>query len=159
MSLSVSEEIDHSPELVWAVVTDWDEARYWLGVENLRPMDKGPIGVGSRLIFSARGQAQPMTIARWEPNRALTLESPHGGITAIYAYTLTERDGGTLVELRAHCTASGRLWKLALPLLSFLLGRSERGQLAALKRLTNTLVTRAEQQADAMQADAPTSQD
>ena len=152
MSLSVSEVIDHSPELVWAVVTDWSKARYWLGVENLRPLEEGSVGEGTRLIFSARGQAQPMTITRWQPNEALTLESPQGGLTAVYEYSFSEQEGSTRVELRAQCTANGRFWKLVLPVLSWLLVRSERGQLAALKRATDALVAAAEKQADALEA-------
>lgn len=153
MAFEISELIDYSPELVWAVMTDFSQAAYWLGVEKLRPLEGDkPLGEGSRLIFNARGAGHVTTILRWEPHRALTLESTQGGITAAYAYTLEPQGAGTRVRLRATTRATGRLWRALLPLVRFGMARAERGQLRALKALTTTLITAAERQADALAA-------
>ena len=158
MSFRVDESIDCGSDLVWAVATDWSKAAYWLGVQGLRPIDRDePVGEGTKLYFTARGNSHATTVTRWEPCRALTLESIQGGVTAVYAYTFTELDGVTQVQLEASCSARGWFWKLLLPLIAFFMKRSDSGQLVALKRLTEALVARAERDADALERGASSS--
>jgi hypothetical protein len=144
----VTETIDCSSELVWAVVTDWSKAGYWLGVDGLKPAGKGKVGKGTQLAFTARGAVHTTRISRWEPNRALTLESVQGGVTVVYAYTLWEEDGATKVELQAECSAAGWFWKLLLPMIAFFMARADAGQLKALKQLALAQVADANRKAD-----------
>lgn len=151
MGFQASTVVECTPDLVWAVMTDWSKAPYWLGIQGLRPEDpKTALGEGSRLTYTARG-TQVSTIRQWEPDRLLALESTQAGVTAHYTYQLTEQDGATLVELKAECTAQGPVWKFLLPAISFIMERTDRRQLVALKRLTETIVRVAERQADALE--------
>ena len=154
MALQTSATIHCTPDFVWAVMTDWSRTAYWLGVRSLRLQDpQQPVGVGSRLSGGA-SSAGLFVIRRWEPERKLTLETSQLGMTATYEYHLAEQDGNTLVELLADCSAAHTFLQLLLPVLRKLLERGDRGQLEALKRLTEATVRDAERKADAMQDDA-----
>ncbi len=136
MSFYASQLIERSEDAVWRTMTDWSKAPYWLGVENLRPLEPAePVGQGSRLIFSVRGTAHSINILRWKPRRGLTLESKQGGLIATYVYTIQRTPQGTQVELSASCRGDGWFWRLLIPVVGRLMERSERSQLVALKRL------------------------
>lgn len=131
-----TEHIAHSPEAVWACLTDWRRAPEWMnGIEQMQAIGAEPVGEGTRLAFRARGAARESTIVAWSPPRRLILRSTQGGITATYAYTLEPEDGGTRLTLSARCEARGLGWRLASPLIRHLMKRSDSGQVAALKRL------------------------
>lgn len=151
MAFQASATINCAPELVWAVMTDWSKSAYWLGVEGLKPKNKNmSVGQGSVLTYNARG-TQTGTVTRWEPARALTLESVQAGVTAVYQYTLTQQGPETLVELKADCFATAWLWRKLLPLIEFMMRRADKGQLNALKNLTETIVAAAERTADQLE--------
>ena len=151
MALQTSATIHCTPDLVWAVMTDWSQTAYWLGVGRLRLQDpQQPVGVGSRLS-SGGSSAGLFVVRQWEPERKLALETSQLGMTASYEYCLTESDGTTRVELLADCSAANAFFRLLLPALRKLLERADRGQLKALKRLTEARVREAERKADALQ--------
>ncbi len=136
MALDLEVTIPHRVDLVWHTVTDFRTAPYWLGLDNLRPLDKGErIERGTRLIYDARGQAHPSTITRFERERFFSLTAQQGGITVEYAYSFEAEEGSTKVRLHAECTAVGWFWRMLVPIVRRMMERSDRDQLEALKKL------------------------
>lgn len=66
-----SVEIDASPEVVWAAVTDWDQHGRWMLFTTVRRLDGDGTGVGGRIRaatgFGPLAVADPMTITVWRP--------------------------------------------------------------------------------------------
>ena len=139
MAFRATVHIGRSMEDVWACLTNWKRAPEWMrGIEEMHAAD-GPVGEGTRLVFRARGAERESTIVTWSPPRRLALRSRQGGMTATYEYTCEPEDGGTRLTLCARCEARGVGWRLASPLIGFLMKRSDSGQVAALKRLVESL--------------------
>ncbi len=145
MALDIEITIPEPVDLVWDTVTDFRTAPYWLGLENLRPMNKGDaIKRGTRLIYDVRGAAHASTITRFEPRRFLTLTAEQGGITVEYAYVFEAKGKGkegaeTRVRLHAECTARGWFWRMLLPFVSRSMEKGDREQLVALDKLVRAV--------------------
>ncbi len=155
MALDLEVTIPHRVDLVWHTVTDFRTAPYWLGLENLRLLDKGtPLGPGTRLIYDARGQAHPSTITRFERERFFSLTAQQGGITVEYAYVFEAIDDGTRVRLHADCSAVGWFWRMLVPIVRGMMKKGDRDQLEALKKLVAAV---AETEARQKQAKAKSS--
>lgn len=76
---------------VWERLTRWSEAHRWMpGISSLR--SEGPTGVGTRLVFGARGREREAVISRWVPGREVAVRSVQGPVTADYRYTCTPGD-------------------------------------------------------------------
>ncbi|MFQ5552001.1 MAG: SRPBCC family protein [Gemmatimonadales bacterium] len=136
---SATETIDRPIGEVWRFMTDWSKTTTWMrGIDAMRPLGEGPVREGTRLAFSARGAERESTIVAWQPPNALTLRSVQGPVTAIYEYRCQGVGGRTVVTLDARCSAEGILWKLAHPMIVFMMKRVDGGQLAALKRCLET---------------------
>jgi uncharacterized protein YndB with AHSA1/START domain len=136
MGFAAEQFVARKPADVWRIATDWKIAEFWLGVSKLRMLDKGAKPrKGAKLIFDVRGRSHLTTITRWEPPHHLGLASTQGGITASYEYTFTATEEGTRMQLEAECSAQGGVWKLALPMVRWMMERTDRKQLAALARL------------------------
>lgn len=131
-----TERIAGSREEVWACLTNWQRAPEWMkGIEEMRALTDGPVGEGTRLVFRSRGAERETTVVAWAPPHRLALRSQQGGMTATYEYTCEPEDRGTRLTLRARCEAQGFGWRLASPLIGFLMKRADSGQVMALKRL------------------------
>ena len=131
-----TEHIASSVEEVWACLTNWRRAPEWMrGIEAMHVIGDGPVGEGTRLAFRARGADRESTIVAWSPPHRLALRSRQGGMTATYEYTCKPENRGTRLTLRARCEARGVGWRLAGPLVRFLIKRADSGQVTALKRL------------------------
>lgn len=144
MALDLELTIPHPLALVWDTVTDFRTAPYWLGLENLRPMEKdAPIGRGTRLVYDARGAAHASTITRFEPRKFFTLSAQQGGIVVDYAYVFEavgdRKSGETRVRLHAECAARGWFWKLILPFVSRAMEKGDREQLTALAKVVDAV--------------------
>ena len=136
MGFHVSETIERPRHEVWAAATDWTRAPAWMkGVEELRRLDAGPVKPGSKLSFRARGSERESTIVDWSPSEKLSLRSRQGGISADYVYRFEDCGEGTRVTLDAECRGEGMGWRLAAPLIGFLMARADGGQLRALKQM------------------------
>jgi carbon monoxide dehydrogenase subunit G len=129
----VQEHVDAAPDNVWASLTRLDRAAAWMpGIEAMTQLDPGPIGLGTRFGFTARGKARETRITAFEAGRLMALTSTQGGVTATYTYSLAPSGRGTEVTLKAVCRASG-LWRLLHPLIVVAMKRSDSGQLKNLK--------------------------
>ena len=120
---------------VWDCLTDWNRAPQWMsGIEKLEA-DDSDMRPGTRLAFRARGKQRDSVVRCIEPGRRLELESRQGGVTAVYRYTLTQRDQGTELCLDASCETEGVLWTLASPVIAAGMRRVDGPQPERLKEL------------------------
>ena len=120
---------------VWERLVDWKQAPAWMpGILDVHLLEGDPVGLGTRLRFVSKGSDGESRVTMWVPGRALALRQRRGGIEATYTYTLhDEADGATRVELDARCRASGSWW-IVLPLIAFLMKRSDARQVQLFKR-------------------------
>ena len=134
---SVKETIEHPPEDVWAYLTDFSHAEEWMtGVAEMTQITQGPIGVGTRFRFKARGKERESHVTALEPGKRIGLTSTQGGVTATYTYSLASAGDRTEVTLNAVCHATG-FWKLLHPIIVFGMKRSDSSHLAKLKTAIN----------------------
>jgi carbon monoxide dehydrogenase subunit G len=65
--LTLSVEVDASPEEVWAAAVDWDRQHEWMTGTTVR----GGHGLGATLVGETRwrglGFTDPMTVTTWDP--------------------------------------------------------------------------------------------
>jgi carbon monoxide dehydrogenase subunit G len=126
-------------DAVWERLVDWDGADRWMpGVEAVRA--RGPVALGSTLVFTARGKERVATIAALDPGRSITLRSVLGGVTADYSYECVARGRDTLVRLVADCSMTGPS-RLLGPVIRYAIRRADGGQLAAFAATFPTSVT------------------
>ena len=130
---NVKETIGRPPEEVWAYLTDFSHVKEWMtGVEEMTQITQGPLNVGSRFRFKARGKARESEVTAWEPGKCIALTSTQGGVTATYTYSLVSTDDGTEITLHAVCRATG-FWKLLHPIIVFAMKKSDSSHLAKIK--------------------------
>lgn len=131
---TVRQRIDRPVQEVWAFLADMNNADKWMtGVTHMKPITPGSIGMGSKFSFSARGADRQTEVTAWEPQKRLALTSTQGGITARYEYSITGNERWTDVQLHAECNARG-VWRIAHPLVVFLMKKSDASHLVQLKR-------------------------
>lgn len=136
MAFVAEQFIPRTPHEIWSIVTDWAVADYWLGVSQLRPLERNKrVKKGSKLMFRVRGRDHVTLVTHFEAPRKLSLSSTQGGITAHYEYTFESAEGGTRARLAARCSAESRWWKLLVPLVSWLMALTDKKQLQALEKL------------------------
>ncbi len=129
----VTETIERPPEQVWVYLTDFSHAREWMtGVEEMSQINQGPIEVGPRFRFKARGKERESEVTALEPGRRIALTSTQGGVTATDVYSLAPIGNSTEVTLNAVCEATG-FWKLIHPIIVFAMKKSDSSHLARLK--------------------------
>ncbi|MFQ5961447.1 MAG: SRPBCC family protein [Candidatus Methylomirabilales bacterium] len=132
-AFTVKETIDKPVGEVWAFLADMRHAPKWMtGVEDMRQLTPGSVGLGTRFRFVARGAQRETEITAWEPEKRIALTSTQGGITATYEYSVLGRGDTTEVELNAVCRAKGP-WKIIHPIIVVLMRKSDSGHLVRLK--------------------------
>ena len=130
---TVRETSERSPQEVWGYLTDFGNAKKWMtGVEEMIPLTQGPIEVGARFRFKARGKERESYVMALEPGKRIALTSTQGGVTATYIYSLASAGNSTEVTLNAVCQATG-FWKLLHPIIVFAMKKSDSSHLAKLK--------------------------
>lgn len=117
---------------------DPDNAPRWY--ENIKVVEwktPRPVQVGSRIDFVAqflgRRLAYTYEVITFVPGRHLTMRTPGPPFLMETTYTWEQEDGGTRMSLRNRGTPSGFSVWLA-PLMSLMVGRAHRKDLALLKR-------------------------
>lgn len=120
-------------EEVWNYLTDFAHAAEWMkGVDSMNQTSDGPLGVGTRFVFRARGADHVTEVTAYEPLQQISLTSTQGGITATYDYLLKDIGEDTELILNARCEASG-LWRLVHPLVVYAMKRSDAPQVQNVK--------------------------
>lgn len=129
---SVTEHFSFPPKEVWDHLTDFRNAKEWMtGIDGMTQDGNGPLEVGTRLRFRARGKERSSQVSALDPGRRIALTSTQGGITATYTYSLEPSGDGTKATLEADCEASGA-WRLLHPLIVFAMRKSDSSHLANL---------------------------
>ena len=120
---------------VWELLTDWDTASSWMGVEGLQ-LD-GPLVRGARLTFRSRGKEHSSTIEQIDAPRLLVLRSTQGSVTADYTYRLGEiAPDLTEVSLLAELSVGGAM-RLVSPMIAAAIRRADGRQLARFVELVD----------------------
>jgi uncharacterized protein YndB with AHSA1/START domain len=119
---------------VWAALTDWQRAGRWMpGVDGMT-LD-GPLRVGGRLRYRARGKERSSQIVAVDQGRSISLESRQGGVRSVYDYRLDDGPDGsleTVVSLAAGVETSGPM-RLLGPTIRSAIAKEDGAQLARLK--------------------------
>ncbi len=104
------------------------------GVSALRA--DGPLGVGTRLHFTARGRERSSDVTQVSPGEGLTLTSHVGPVSAHYRYVLTPQadPSMTRLDLMADVEAAG-LMKLLAPVIRKAIAREDSVQPANFKKM------------------------
>lgn len=133
-------EIDRPVEEVFAFVADQTNAPRWqTGLDEVRRLTDGPIGVGSEhefvRVFAGRRVASRNRFVEYESGRYVAFEIPSGWITGRASY-LAEASptGGAVLTSRMQFRVR-RPASLLEPILGRLLARDSRRDEARLKRL------------------------
>lgn len=107
LAFAATESIPASTQAIWTVLTDWDRAPDWLGVERMH--GDGPPRIGGELAFTARGTERTSTITELEPGRRITMTSTQGPVTAHYRYAIAPSGAASTVTLEADVLVRGPL--------------------------------------------------
>lgn len=129
VAFTASQTIPASPDAVWSVLTDWNRAPDWLGVDRMR--GESPPNVGSELTFTARGAERTSTVTELDPGRRITMTSSQGPVTANYRYVLAPDAAGTAVALEAEVLVRGPL-RIMAPIIRRSIAKEDGTQLQRL---------------------------
>lgn len=133
----VNETIERSRTDVWTYLTDFPNATEWMpGIETMTQTAQGPLKIGTRFSFKARGKERETRVTTLDPGKQIGLTSTQGGVTATYTDSVTPAGDATKVTLQAVCKATG-FWKLLHPMILFAMKKSDSSQLANLKAAMN----------------------
>jgi hypothetical protein len=130
--------IDRSVADVSRFAADPDNAPLWY--ENIKSVEwktPRPVQVGSHIDFVAqflrRRLAYTYEVIEFIPGQRLTMRTPGPPFLMETTYTWVDENGGTRMTLRNRGTPAGFSAWLA-PLMSLMVGRANRKDLALLKR-------------------------
>ena len=102
MEQGISIDVAASPDRVWEVLVDVERWPEWTdSVSSVRPLDPGPLTVGSRVeVSQPRIPTGTYTVTALEPGSAFTWEQRQPGSTVSAHHECAPLpDGGTRVEL------------------------------------------------------------
>ena len=119
MEQRTSIDVAASPDRVWEVLVDVERWPEWTdSVSSVRPLDAGPLAVGSRVeISQPRIPTGTYTVTALEPGSVFIWEQRQPGSTVAAHHECARLpDGGTRVELRVVMTGAvggvvGRLYR------------------------------------------------
>lgn len=141
MALDVEAEvlIDRPRGEVAALATDPVNDTRWIGgVERVRRLDEGPIGVGSQVERSARFLGRRLDyvneVVELEPGSRLRMRSVRGPVPMDITYVFADAGPGTRAAIRVRGEARGA-FRMAGPLLGPMVRRSVAADLRRLKAL------------------------
>jgi hypothetical protein len=141
MALDVEAEvlIDRPRGAVAALATDPANDTRWIGgVDRVRRLDDGPVGVGSRVERSARFLGRRIDyvneVVELEPGSRLRMRSVRGPVPMDITYAFDDAGSGTRAAIRVRGDARGP-FRFAGPLLGPLVRRSVAADLRRLKAL------------------------
>ena len=106
----LSELIDHSPDRVFAFMTDSANApRISSSVKEQVKLTDGPLGVGTRLretrLMQGKEAQAELEVFAYKPPESFGVSNEQEGFKVTYQYTLTPDKDGTRIDL--ECTVKG----------------------------------------------------
>lgn len=118
---------------IWRWLTVPELMNRWMhSIENLRTEDGASLCQDTILRFVARGREHTTRVTEFEPERALSLRSIQGPITADYRYLIDGTDDPCFVTLSIDCRATGPA-RLIAPLIRIAAWHTDKGQIQRLK--------------------------
>ena len=132
--------INRPVEDVWKFMSNIENATKWdRGVLEARQTSEGTIGVGSTLQtrrqMLGRQRIGKLRVSEYVPNRIIALQASLGQIAAAQIrYSFEPVDGGTRMTGTSEVELRG-LWKLITPILTRMLARDGREDMANMKRI------------------------
>jgi hypothetical protein len=140
VEVTVEQRIARDCDEVAAFAMDPANDRRWIGaLQSVTKLTDGPVGPGTRVervaAFLGRRMRYVNEIDQYEPPRRLAMHSVEAPfpMTVTYEFDRTP-NGETLARIRT-AGDTGRYYALAGPLLSAMVRRGVRRDLAALKRM------------------------
>lgn len=99
--VSVTTDIDATPEQVWAVMSDIERWPEWTAsIARVERLDAGPIRVGSRLRVKQPKLATALfEVTAWTPSRGFDWVTATPGVTAIARHLIEPASGASRVTL------------------------------------------------------------
>ena len=131
--------INRPVEEVWKFFGNVENVPKWdRGVLEARQTSEGPIGVGStaqtRRQLLGWQRIGKLRISEYVPNKIISLQGSLGSMTAQIRYAFEPVEGGTRMTGTSEVELGG-LWKLITPILTPMLERDGREDMANIKRL------------------------
>ncbi len=131
--------INRPVEEVWKFLSNIENATKWdRGVLEARQTSEGPIGVGSTLQTRRQmlgwQRIGKLRVSEYVPNRTIALQARLGAMTAQIRYAFEPVEGRTRLTGTSEIELGG-WWKLITPLLSPMLERDGREDMANIKRI------------------------
>jgi uncharacterized protein YndB with AHSA1/START domain len=115
-----------------------NDTRWILALDSVRKLTDGDVGVGTRVerVANFRGKriVYVNEISEYEPPKRLVMRSVEAPFPMTVTYEFDADDGGTLARIHTGGDADG-FYALAAPVLSRMVARGVRRDLAALKKL------------------------
>jgi hypothetical protein len=109
-----TEKISASPKRVWQQF-QLERMKSWYGPE-IQALTPGPLTKGSRISLTGRSGARSFgyeaTITDYAENRTLAWEGSDGKVFYRVIFTMTPKDGGTLLLLRDEFRLRGLMGRL-----------------------------------------------
>jgi len=107
--ISVKKRIEASPERVFALATDFENAaRRLRGIKKLELLSDGPLGVGTRFretrVMFNREATEEMEVTAFDPPRSYEVGCESHGCRYHSVLTFTPVGSGTEIEMRFQAT-------------------------------------------------------
>jgi hypothetical protein len=139
VDVTVERRIARSRPEVAAFAMDPRNDMSWIGaLTSVRQLTEGPVAVGTQVervaAFLGRRIEYVNDIMELEQGRRLAMRSIRAPFPMVVTYDFVDSQGGTVARIRAQGDASG-FYRLALPLLSFMVRRGIARDLRSLQRV------------------------
>lgn len=133
-------ELQAPASQVFAFVADHTNAPRWQsGIDEIRRLTPGPIGVGTEHEFTRRFAGMKIVgrnrFIAYEPGRYVAFEIPSGKITGVASYLVEPTGANTCRLISTVDFQVAGLSQFAIPLLTLVFKRDDEKALAALKGL------------------------
>ncbi|QHE51064.1 SRPBCC family protein [Pontibacillus sp. HMF3514] len=107
-------------------------------VVKIEKLTEGPVGVGTqyRETREIRGKeaSSVIEVVEYKPNEKYSVKSSLEGLTTIYHYTFTERDGETKIRFECEINASTLKMKLVKPVFKRIMKKEDGDHLQYMKK-------------------------
>jgi uncharacterized protein YndB with AHSA1/START domain len=138
----LSVDIDRPVHEVWECLTDPERVPEWQSsAESSHQVSEGPMAVGTRLRderrFMGRRATSDVEVSEYEPERLLTLHGLSGPVRFTVRHRLSERDGGTRLDVEAEGDPGG-LGRLMRPVIERAASHELRSDFERFKRLVES---------------------
>ncbi len=136
----LSVDIDRPVHEVWALLTDPERVPDWQSsAESSHQVSDGEMGVGTRLRderrFMGRRATSEVEVTEFEPEQLFTLHGLSGPVRFTVRHRLSERDGGTRVDVEAQGDPGGMGSRLMRPVIERAASHELRSDFERFKRL------------------------